>query len=53
MLGMFIDLSSSSISEIVNYSKGLITDLMPILSLIVGVMIGLFVLHTLLSGFKH
>lgn len=51
--GMFFEFSSSSLDTILGYARGLVSDISPILLLIIGVAIAMLVIVGLVSVIKR
>jgi hypothetical protein len=53
MFGTFFTISASDTAQIIGYSGDLITDVTPLLLIIVGVAVGIFIFWAIVSAIKH
>jgi len=49
---MFLEITASNTEEVVDYAKGLITDLSPLLLVLVGVAVGIFIFWAIVHAIK-
>jgi|AntAceMinimDraft_9_1070365.scaffolds.fasta_scaffold113736_2 hypothetical protein len=49
---MFLDITTENITELLGYVKGLLTDLSPLLLIVVAVGLGIFVFWGIISAIK-
>jgi len=52
MLGTFITISSEDITAMIGYASGLLTDLQPLLIIIVGIAVGLIIFWAIMKAIK-
>jgi hypothetical protein len=53
MLGTFFTISASDTASVIDNAKALITDTTPLLTIIVGVAVGVFILWGIIGALKH
>lgn len=53
MLGTFFTISATDTASIIDNAKNLITDITPLLTIIVGVAVGVFILWGIVGAIKH
>lgn len=52
MLGTFLTITPENITAMIGYTKDLITDLTPILLIVVGVAVGIFIFWAIVRAIK-
>jgi hypothetical protein len=53
MLGTFITFTASDTAAIIGYAGDLVSDVSPLLLIIVGVAVGIFIFWAIVSAIKH
>lgn len=53
IFGTFFTITGSSTAEVIGYAHDIITDITPLLLIIVGVAVGLFIFWGIISAIKH
>jgi hypothetical protein len=53
MLATFLSLTASDTASVVDYAGDLITDLSPLLLIVVGVAVGVFIFWAIVNSIKH
>lgn len=48
----FVNISDSDVSQIIDYAKSLITDFMPVLTLVVAVGLGLIIISVIIRAIR-
>jgi len=51
-LGTFLDITPDNITAMLNYSKGLISDLTPLILPVIGVGLGILVIWAIIKSFR-
>jgi len=53
LLGTFFEFNSGDVSTALGYSGNLVSDFKPILTIIVGIAVGVFVIYAIIGAIKH